>query len=515
MKSKIRQILFAAGLLICVSGATTFAQTNTEFTYQGKLSDGGVPANGNYDIEFKIYDCATCNPQEGVDVFPISIVKLNVPVTNGVFTVGLDYGEVFNGLPTWIRIAIRPAGVGGLTILDPRQKINSVPNAIYSVAAGTASESLNSAKLDGHLAAEFVLEGDPRLSDARQPTSDFTISGTGTATAFNATTQFNIGGSRVLSVSGTENLFVGISSGAGNTSGSSNSFAGFSSGSANTTGQNNSFFGSRSGMTNGAGQGNSYFGSRSGSSAAGSNNSYFGNEAGQNSASIDSSFFGYQSGKINTGINNSFFGANTGVENSNGDFNTFVGESAGRFNTTGFTNAFVGYHAGYLNTTGSANSYFGVQAGAENNVNSPGTGSGNSFFGYASGKGTISGFNNTYLGSFSGGGSLGGNNTAIGAEALIGSSTLSNATAIGFQSSVTQDDSLVLGRINGVNGSTADTKVGIGITAPNARLHVQNGHVYVGSPGQGMILKSPNGAICRLFSIDNAGAMVLTPIACP
>src|SRR5512138_2411485 len=33
------------------------AQT-TAFTYQGKLSDGGSPANGTYDLQFKLFDTA-------------------------------------------------------------------------------------------------------------------------------------------------------------------------------------------------------------------------------------------------------------------------------------------------------------------------------------------------------------------------------------------------------------------------------------------------------------------------
>jgi len=57
--------------------------------------------------------------------------------------------------------------------------------------------------------------------------------------------------------------------------------------------------------------------------------------------------------------------------------------------------------------------------------------------------------------------------------------------------------------------------VGIGTSAPKAKLEVTGGNVLVGSPGQGIILKSPNGGICKLLSIDNAGAMVLTTIACP
>ncbi len=52
------------------------------------------------------------------------------------------------------------------------------------------------------------------------------------------------------------------------------------------------------------------------------------------------------------------------------------------------------------------------------------------------------------------------------------------------------------------------------IIAPT-KLKITGGDILVGSPGQGIILKSPGGATCKLLSIDNAGAMVLTAIACP
>jgi len=84
---------------------------------------------------------------------------------------------------------------------------------------------------------------------------------------------------------------------------------------------------------------------------------------------------------------------------------------------------------------------------------------------------------------------------------------VSNASAIGAHASVTQSNSLVLGS-NNVN-------VGIGTTAPKTKLHVQGGHILVGAPGQGIILKSPDGNTCKLLSIDNAGAMALTPVTCP
>ena len=67
-----------------------------------------------------------------------------------------------------------------------------------------------------------------------------------------------------------------------------------------------------------------------------------------------------------------------------------------------------------------------------------------------------------------------------------------------------------------MNGATANTNVGVGTTAPRERLEVRGGNIYVGSPGQGIILKSPNGATCRVLSIDNAGNLVVAVLAsCP
>src|SRR2546430_3979611 len=80
----------------------------------------------------------------------------------------------------------------------------------------------------------------------------------------------------------------------------------------------------------------------------------------------------------------------------------------------------------------------------------------------------------------------GGNNTIIGANADVGTNNLTNATAIGANASVTQSNSLVLGSINGVNGASSDTKVGIGTPAPAQRLQVV-GSVTVRGNGNGFI----------------------------
>src|SRR5437870_7471033 len=52
-----RQTVLALFVLLC-SALTIHAQT-TAFTYQGKLTDGGAPANGTYDLQFTLFDGAS------------------------------------------------------------------------------------------------------------------------------------------------------------------------------------------------------------------------------------------------------------------------------------------------------------------------------------------------------------------------------------------------------------------------------------------------------------------------
>jgi len=47
-------------VLLASSSAFALAGTlGTSFTYQGKLTDGGAPANGSYDLVFTLYDAAS------------------------------------------------------------------------------------------------------------------------------------------------------------------------------------------------------------------------------------------------------------------------------------------------------------------------------------------------------------------------------------------------------------------------------------------------------------------------
>jgi hypothetical protein len=56
---------------------------------------------------------------------------------------------------------------------------------------------------------------------------------------------------------------------------------------------------------------------------------------------------------------------------------------------------------------------------------------------------------------------------------------------------------------------------GIGTAAPAAKLHVEGGSILVNTAGNGMILKSPDGNVCRLLTVSDAGAITLTNVTCP
>jgi len=52
---KIKSILTAMTLgALCAFKAPAVVPLGAGFTYQGKLNDGGVPANGNYDMIFNL-----------------------------------------------------------------------------------------------------------------------------------------------------------------------------------------------------------------------------------------------------------------------------------------------------------------------------------------------------------------------------------------------------------------------------------------------------------------------------
>ena len=107
------------------------------FTYQGRLTDtSGKPLNGQYNMNFQLWDALTAGNQVGSD-----ISAGNVTVENGVFNAVIPVPEsTFTGRALWLRIQV------GSEWLSPRQEILPVPYAMSltpgAVISGTANSYL-------------------------------------------------------------------------------------------------------------------------------------------------------------------------------------------------------------------------------------------------------------------------------------------------------------------------------------------------------------------------------------
>lgn len=148
--SRVITILTAAGLsaVLC---RTAHAQA---ISYQGHLLDSGAPANGAYDVRFKLFDAGTGSNQLGS-----VLTNSPVAVSNGLFSVMLDFGSnVFTGATNWIEIDVRPAGAtNNYTSLSPRQPVTPAPWALFASSA-------NAAGIQGVVADDRLSTNIPRLN---------------------------------------------------------------------------------------------------------------------------------------------------------------------------------------------------------------------------------------------------------------------------------------------------------------------------------------------------------------
>lgn len=141
MKQHLRftaALLFAFGLQL----ASAFAQ-GTTFTYQGRLNNGGSPANGtNYGMVFYLYDA----PAGGNLLGNQGVAS--VTVSNGLFTVPLNFDKAFDGDARWLEISVQTNG-GSFTTLSPRQQITPTPYAIFANAASNVSGTVSGSQISG------------------------------------------------------------------------------------------------------------------------------------------------------------------------------------------------------------------------------------------------------------------------------------------------------------------------------------------------------------------------------
>ena len=114
---------------------------STQFSYQGRLKREGNPYTGTCDFRFDLWDEATNGTQVG------TLSMADVPVTEGLFAVELDFGDQFQGEARWLAAAVQCPSDGNLTELG-REPLTAVPYAL-GLRPGTTIESLTDNALNG------------------------------------------------------------------------------------------------------------------------------------------------------------------------------------------------------------------------------------------------------------------------------------------------------------------------------------------------------------------------------
>jgi hypothetical protein len=475
---RTKRVMALFGLWAVVS-APAGGQTpgTTAFTYQGRLADGSVPADGLYDFQFRLFS---------VPVGSKTIAKTNlqddVPVTRGLFVVELDFGApVFDGSDRWLEIGVRPgASAPGdpYTTLTPRQPLTPVPYALFAPNAGTIS---------GGLAGEIT--GD---------VSSTVVSNAVSANTADAIVRRDGGGgfsAGSLSLSGNLNLLdttsnaVGVITKAGSpflhNFGTNNTFLGALAGNTTLSGSSNVGVGTQALGSLGSGSGNVAVGAQAGTGLLnGSNNIYIGAVAGSSSESEKIRIGANQaSAKLGTfklesyfvGSESMFLGNPAGPPTSTGGlWNTGVGSSALiALGSSSNENSAFGARALNDVSSGDSNSAFGSWA-----LRNLGSGSGNVAVGAQAGTGLLSGSNNIYIGAVAGSSSES-NTIRLGSSShtatfLPGLVTMSGAASVGGNLSVATTGALSFG---------AATRQMINLWNANYGIGVQSATTYQRSDG--------------------------------
>ncbi len=454
----------SAFLCCLVWGFPAAAQTpmGTAFTYQGRLSDAGLPANGNYDLEFKLFDASAAGTQVGG-----TVLQTSLPVSGGLFSVSLDFGAAFSGSKRFLEVGVRPGGsTDAFTLLGARQEMTPSPNAVFSA----------SVPWTGIIGKPAGFADD--IDDAALPTGTAPLNVAGlniSLTACGANQIYKtVGGLWACAADANSGGTVtGVTAGAGLTGGTITTTGTIGLG---TVPAANGGTGRTSLSTNGIlyGQGTGAVGM-----VAGAAGQVLTGTAGAPAWTASPAINGNLTlvAASTDAAGNIFKGTARFIHNF-GSFNTFIGENAGNFAMTGIVNTAAGAGALESDTAGGGNTAFGSFA-----LNSNTDGSSNAAFGVNALRNNILGNANIALGRSAGLLTTGSDNIVIG---NLGNGDESSTTRIGFSQTrafiagirdVTPAGPNLLPVVIDNNG-----QLGTGVGSPGTVTGVATGPGLIGGP---------------------------------
>ncbi len=116
-----------------------FAQSvGSAFSYQGELTDGGSPANGDYNFTVKLYTTETGGTAVTDEVYN------GIAVQNGLFNLEIDFGDMVyeDNEQYYLEFDVAPSSGGSTTTLAPRNKLLAVPYAVQAQFTNQNSDGL-------------------------------------------------------------------------------------------------------------------------------------------------------------------------------------------------------------------------------------------------------------------------------------------------------------------------------------------------------------------------------------
>ncbi len=95
-------LAIAATVLAFLLAATSALAQTSNFTYQGRLTDGSTAANGTYDLQFALFDNTSGGTQIGsiIGIVPTKVSTENGPIQVGdLLTTSSTPGYAMKALP--------------------------------------------------------------------------------------------------------------------------------------------------------------------------------------------------------------------------------------------------------------------------------------------------------------------------------------------------------------------------------------------------------------------------------
>lgn len=131
------------------------APIGSAINYQGRLTESGGPAQGEFDMRFTLFDANVGGSPVGPTLVFDGVGANPDPITivDGLFNVALDFGmAAYSGQSLWINVELRRHALGGYVPLSPRQGLSPAPFALFALngagglwtSQGTAIANANS-----------------------------------------------------------------------------------------------------------------------------------------------------------------------------------------------------------------------------------------------------------------------------------------------------------------------------------------------------------------------------------